>query len=227
VPRLGVLAVFTFAVPASDGRAGVLAVGSLPRALSVLRRPSRRTWVVRSPVVGLRVVAGSIGSVPLGDGRSRGGVYPGRRRRPSAAISTAPSSAIAIALAIALAIATSVAVPIPWLGEVALAVVRVPDRRRVDRVGLASGGRNALSDVGRWRSRNLNSECFGLLASDRHGVGAAVGYGDGAGLASVLSLLKLSRSCLVLGDNVTRLVEEGEGISAGGQSPGDKSCAHG
>jgi len=227
VPRLGVLALFTLAVPASDGRTWVLlAVLTLPWTLNMLRRPSRGTWLPRSPLVGLSVVAGRIRSVPLSDGRRRGGVNPSRRRGPSAAISAAVSSAVARAFARVVVIATSIGVPVPWLGEVTLAVVRVPNSRCVDWVGLAAGSRDALADVGRWRSRDLNGECLGLLASDRDGVDLVVGHGDGASLASVLSL-RQSRSCLILGDNVTLLVEKWEGIGAGCQSPGDKSCAHG
>jgi len=227
VPRLGVLALFTFAVPASDGRAWVLlAIRSLPRALSVLRRPSRGTWVVRGPVVWLGVVARRIRSVPLSDGRRRGGVNPSRGRGPSAAISTAVSSAVASAFTRIVVIATSIGVPVPGLGEVTLTVVRVPDSRGVDWVGLAAGSRDALADVGRWRSRDLNGECLGLLASDRDSVHLVVGHGDSASLASVLSL-RQSGSCLIFGDNVTLLVEKWEGIGAGCQSPGDKSCAHG
>ena len=235
MPRLGVVAVFTLAVPASDGRAWVLlAILTLPWALSVLRRPGRGTRLARSPLVGLGVVARRIRRVPLSDGRRRGGVNPSRRRGPSAAVSTAVSSAVArafsrivvIATSVATGVATSIGVPIPGLGEVTLTIVRVPNSRGVDWVGLAAGSRDALADVGGWRSRDLNGECLGLLASDRDGVDLVVGHGDGASLASVLSL-RQSGSCLILGDNVTLLVEKWEGIGAGCQSPGDKSCAHG
>jgi len=228
VPRLGVLALFTFAVPASDGRAWVLlAILTLPWTLSVLRRPSRGTWLPRSPLVGLSVVAGRIRSVPLSDGRRRGGVNPSRGRGPSAAISTAISGSVALAVGIATSVAPSVGVPVPGLGEVTLTVVRVPDSLGVDWVGLAAGSRHALANVGRGRSRDLDREGLGLLAGDRDGVHLVVCHSDGANAAGVLRLLEASRDGLIVGDNVTLLVEKWEGISAGCQSPGDKSCAHG